>query len=390
MTKQRLNTSKPQKPASKQENNFRSLALRPNANKKSASGQKLGGAICNIASLIMPEKNRKRESTSKFFRKNPEEKISSHLRLTPEEVLENWRNHFYTPAGYLYHLILALRREGWWFRIDNVSKFCRKWELNRRTFYRVKAELIVLGKLEENITGSIDLRIPGVSQNDSPVTEGSQGVSRGSQGVSRGSQGVSHGSHSSPETPSGHGLYNTTDLSQISTASFTFKEREKGEFSTGHPEPEQEEAVHLDPEAQQNVPEDPPVAANIPDWTKFSAEDAPKFFDWVLTYKIPRLPEKPASPRCAAEGWIRKQGVQLYAEYERWLAGPQSGTTASTGPPALPPPKEETPEQRLQRYQQLWRNPACRKGIRKVIEDNPDWNLEIGPDGPKEVNHAND
>ncbi|MFG6107151.1 hypothetical protein U2F10_33250 [Leptothoe sp. EHU-05/26/07-4] len=37
----------------------------------------------------------------------------SHLRLTPEAVHQNWLDHFYTPAGYLYHLILALRKQGW-------------------------------------------------------------------------------------------------------------------------------------------------------------------------------------------------------------------------------------------------------------------------------------
>ena len=51
-----------------------------------------------------------------------------------------------------------------------VSQFCREWHINRRTFYRAKAELIANGKLEEHIKGSVNLRVPPLSQNDSPVT----------------------------------------------------------------------------------------------------------------------------------------------------------------------------------------------------------------------------
>ena len=306
-----------------------------------------------------------------------------HLRLTPEEVLENWRKHFYTPAGYLYHLILALRREGWWYRIENVSLFCRRWELNRRTFYRVKAELIVLGMLEENISGTIDIRIRGVSQFDSPVSPESQGVSPGSQGVS-------HGSHLSLETGSGQGFPDPTDLSQIFSRSDQERERESSEFSTGTAGADQAEPPPQDLASQPNELTDPPVESEPPDGTECSAEADDQFFDWVLTQKVPRLPTKPASPRSAAEGWIRKQRVQLFAEYQAWLAAPQSSPTAHTGPPPPPPIDEETPEERLRRYQQLWANPICRSGIRKTIDDNPDWNFEIGPDGPQEVNHADD
>ncbi|MGB3311543.1 MAG: hypothetical protein WBG32_10930 [Nodosilinea sp.] len=304
-----------------------------------------------------------------------------HLRLTPEEVLENWRNHFYTPAGYLYHLILALRREGWWYRIDNVSLFCRQWELNRRTFYRVKAELVVLGKLEENISGTIDIRIRGVSQIDSPVSPGSQGVSPGSQGVS-------HGSHLSLETGSGQGFPDPTDLDQIFLRSDQERERESEKFSTETAEADQTEPPPQNSGTQPSVLTDSSVEAEPPDGSQSSAEACDKFFDWVLNHKVPRLPTKPASPRSAARGWIEKHGVQLYAEYQSWLAAPQRSPTAHTGPPPLPPPEEVTPADRLKRYQQLWQTPICRNGIRKTIEDNPDWNLEIGPDGPQEKGHA--
>jgi len=327
----------------------------------------------------MPENQPKRESHAPP--KSSDERIAPHLRLTPEEVLENWRNHFYTPAGYLYHLILALRREGWWYRIDNISDFCRKWELNRRTFYRVKAELILMGRLEESITGNIDLRIPNVSQIDSPVSPGSQVVSHGSQVVS-------HGSQLSLETGSRQEFPAPTDLLQISY-SFKERERETEKFSTGvtkndHTEPE---PIPQDCPPVAEATESPPPPQEPPEGTTFSAAAEDDFFDWVLTYKIPRLPQRPASPRSAAKGWIEKHREQLYAEYRTWLAGPQRGSTDHSGtppPPRLPPPTEETPDHRLRRYQGLWQNPVCRNGIRKAIEENPDWNLTIGPDGPQE------
>ncbi|MGF1566870.1 MAG: hypothetical protein ACFCVD_02145 [Nodosilinea sp.] len=309
-----------------------------------------------------------------------EGRVKPHLRLTPEEVLENWRNRFYTPAGYLYHLILALRREGWWYRIENVSQFCRAWELNRRTFYRAKAELITMGKLEEHITGPIDIRIPGVSQIDSPVSPESQGVSRLTQGVSQ-------LSHLSLETASGQGFPDPTDLSQISSRSDQERERESDEFSTGKTGADQAEPPPQDPCTQPSALSDSPVEPEPPDGTEGSAAAAAEFFDWVLTQKVPRLPQKPASPRSAAEGWIEKHGVQLYAEYRSWLATPHRSPTAYTGPPPPPPPEEVTPAERLRRYQQLWANPICRNGIRKTIDDHPDWNLTIGPDGPQENTH---
>ena len=305
-----------------------------------------------------------------------------HLRLTPEQVLENWRQRFYTPPGYLYHLILALRREGWWYRINNVAQFCRDWEINRRTFYRAKAELITRGLLEEHIIGSLDLRVPNVSQIDSPVSELSPLVPDLSQPVTP-------VTHMAAETQSGQRLQNPTDLSQIFFRS-SLKERESAEFSTGNPEDDQE--TFCSPPA--TVPpgqKDPPLQRHPPEKISSSAaEDDPEFFDWVLTYKIPRLPNKPASPRSVAAGWIRKHRVQLYAEYQTWLQGQHRGISADPQPPPLPPPRAESPAERLQRYQQLWQTPICRNGIRKVIEDNPDWNLTIGPNGPQEVNHADD
>jgi hypothetical protein len=169
------------------------------------------------------------------------------------------------------------------------------------------------------------------------------------------------------------------------------RKRERSEkFSTGNTGTDQAEPPPQDTGLQQGTLPDPPVDLEFPGGAKSSAEADDEFFEWVLTQKIPRLPQKPASPRSAARGWIEKHEVQLYAEYLTWLAGPQRGPTAHTGPPPPPPIDEETPAERLRRYQQLWQTPICRNGIRRAIEENPDWNVEIGPDGPQEKTHADD
>jgi|GEM_PF-3400321 len=292
-----------------------------------------------------------------------------HLRLTPAQVLANWQQRFYTPTGYLYHLVLALRRQGWWLRIDNISQFCRQWEINRRAFYRAKAQLVLAGRLEENIDDAIDLRIPSygpqdrggglgqVSQFDSPVTKMSQdqGVSPVSQGVSPVSQGVSPVSQLASETIASQGVQRPTDLSQIYFRSDQ-REREGGDDIFN---------------PQNSSPEPDPLLLDV------------DFFEWVVSYKIPRLPEKPASPRSVATAWIQKYGDVLYQEYQHW------GETAATqqthpSPPGLPPPVQETPIERLRRYQQLWQSPACRPGIRQAIAQHPDWGLVLGPEGPQE------
>jgi hypothetical protein len=91
-----------------------------------------------------------------------------HARLTSQQVFKNWTKEgkkYYTPTGYLYHLLLALRKEGWWYRIDNITEFCDRWKIKRRTFYDAKAALIADGVLEENILGAVELRIIDAAEN---------------------------------------------------------------------------------------------------------------------------------------------------------------------------------------------------------------------------------
>ncbi|EKU97570.1 hypothetical protein Lepto7375DRAFT_6773 [Leptolyngbya sp. PCC 7375] len=295
----------------------------------------------------------------------------SHLRLTPEAVHQNWLDHFYTPAGYLYHLILALRKQGWWFRVENISQFCREWHINRRTFYRAKAELIANGKLEEHIKGSVNLRVPTLRQIDSPVTNLSPQVINLTQPETAQTQ-------SADETESQQAFPNSPDPSQLPSNS-SLKKREK--IASLSPELEQpnSQGITLSPDA----PEQPQTGeASLPgpqQWLDFSAEDDPDFFAFVIKNKIPLLPEPPASKQSAAQGWIRKYGNRLYTEYLQWLENQRQVQQRLTPIP----PNEETPDQRLQRYQMLWQNPTCRKGVRTAIQTHPEWHLEIGPNGPR-------
>ena len=295
----------------------------------------------------------------------------SHLRLTPEAVHQNWLDHFYTPAGYLYHLILALRKQGWWFRVENVSQFCREWHINRRTFYRAKAELIANGKLEEHIKGSVNLRVPTLSQIDSPVTNLSPRVINLAHPETVQTQ-------SAAKTISQQAFPSSPDLSQLPSNS-SLKKREK--IASLSPELKQpnSQGITLSPDA----PEQPQTGeASLPgpqQWLDFSAEDDPDFFAFVIKNKIPLLPEPPASKQSAAQGWIRKYGNRLYTEYLQWLENQRQVQQRLTPIP----PNEETPDQRLQRYQMLWQNPTCRKGVRTAIKTHPEWHLEIGPNGPR-------
>ncbi|MDJ0704783.1 MAG: hypothetical protein QNJ46_15985 [Leptolyngbyaceae cyanobacterium MO_188.B28] len=310
----------------------------------------------------------------------------SHLRLTPEAVRQNWLSRFYTPAGYLYHLLLALRKEGWWYRIENVSKFCRQWKINRRTFYRAKAELLVNGKLEENIVGGVGLRIPTLSQIDSPVSNLSPPVTNLSPPVT-------DLSHSTAKTQSEQGVCGTTDLSQLSFNSSLKTKREKAEFSTGSPQSDNQVESPPNHSGVANQDQDRVQSQSQPtDWINFSAQDDPDFFAFVVKYKIPKLPEQPASKQSAALGWIRKYGDRLYSEYGQWLETERRITSAKDQAAAsqprsgsLTPPKEISPEQRLKRYQMLWQTPTCRRGVTAAIKTNPQWGLEIGPNGPRKV-----
>ena len=132
---------------------------------------------------------------------------SPHLRLTPQEVKTLWEKGQYTPKGYLYHLVLAHRREEWAWKINNVSEFCREWGFVRRTFYKAKAALIDEGLLSEEIEGSFELIPHRCAPPDTPVPGGAHPVPGGA--------------HLSSETLSQQEVCDPTDLYRSFTTTYT-------------------------------------------------------------------------------------------------------------------------------------------------------------------------
>lgn len=132
---------------------------------------------------------------------------------------------------------------------------------------------------------------------------------------------------------------------------------------------------------EKKIPEKEAIA---PKWDKFSAPgDDPEFFEFVVR-RTTRLPQPPADARCAAEGWIRKQGHILYPQYLEWKEGQER--SAPKADDVLPLPDvlpELTPEQRLAKYQAMWQAPVCRKGIKEAIAAHPEWGIQIGKAGPE-------
>lgn len=81
---------------------------------------------------------------------------------------------------------------------------------------------------------------------------------------------------------------------------------------------------------------------------------------------------------CRAMEWKQAQN-QAEANQQR-----RSTLQVMDRPPA-PVVNEETPEERLSRYQLLWQTPPCRAGVRHAIATHPEWNLEITEAGPHPV-----
>ncbi len=163
-----------------------------------------------------------------------------HLRLTPAEVKAHWEKGNYTPRGYLHHLILAHRKPGWAWRIDNVSQFCRDWEIPRSTFYKAKAILVADGVITERIVGSVELTVISTNECTQPetgVSDGRQSVSDLRQVVPDLRQVVSDLRQSQPETVDGKEVCDPTPLNNSFTTTYTGSAGQEsvggGEFEHG-------------------------------------------------------------------------------------------------------------------------------------------------------------
>lgn len=114
---------------------------------------------------------------------------------------------------------------------------------------------------------------------------------------------------------------------------------------------------------------------------KSTFEIEPSYRDWLLA-KASRLPEPPT----LRELWLEKQSVNPanLREYDAWQLVQQQ---IAPLPPPLPPeqtePDSESIETKLARYQEHWPVMAMRKGIQHAISTHPEWNIDIGPEGPR-------
>jgi len=131
-------------------------------------------------------------------------KTQPHVRLTAEELKEDYKLGLMPAHTYLLYLIRSLRRDGHKLVIDCVEEFCKEWEIPSRSFYRAKNLLIQKGKLKEQIKGRVDLWVPGSRDEDedpSPATSG--GASATSGGASATSGGASATSGGTSATSGG-------------------------------------------------------------------------------------------------------------------------------------------------------------------------------------------
>lgn len=145
---------------------------------------------------------------------------SPHLRLSPAEVKRLWDRGYYTPTGYLYHLILSHRKPGWTWKIDNVSQFCKDWGIARSTFYKAKGALVAEGVIEEKIIGSVELTVISTNectQLETPVSDPGLIVSNGGQGVSDPGLSVSDGRHLTLESIDIQSVCDSTALNNFKT-----------------------------------------------------------------------------------------------------------------------------------------------------------------------------
>ena len=142
---------------------------------------------------------------------------SPHLRLTPAEVKALWLQKCFAAKGYLYLLVLAHRKVEWSWRIDNVSAFCKEWDIPRRTFYKAKALLIAEGLLSEDIIGALELTPHQCAPEGTPVSHSAQVVQQTAQVVQQTAQVVQQTAHSTLETPDTQTACDSTSLNNFKT-----------------------------------------------------------------------------------------------------------------------------------------------------------------------------
>ncbi|MEM9091288.1 MAG: hypothetical protein AAGC93_21420 [Cyanobacteria bacterium P01_F01_bin.53] len=271
----------------------------------------------------------------------------SHLRLTPAEVKIHWEKGNYTPRGYLHHLILAHRKPGWSWRIENVSQFCREWEIPRSTFYKAKAVLVADGVITERIVGSVELTVvstnectqpeTGVSDPGQSVSDPGQSVSDPGQSVSDPGQSVSDPGQSRLETVDTKEVCAPTSLNNSFTTTYTSSVGQEsvggGEFEHG----EDRTTLHDQNKGYLNEASHPEKDDFIPPILQQTKKFGVNVDDLQLKRAIEQWPDRvPVAIACLEEkqltvkhptryltraiqdGWQPEKGVQRVGWSEWW------------------------------------------------------------------------
>lgn len=87
------------------------------------------------------------------------EQNGPYITLTAEDLKELWLEKLIHSELYLLMLLNALNNSGLEIVIENIPAFCAEWNLPVSTFYKAKASLVLKGKIDEVITGSITLTV---------------------------------------------------------------------------------------------------------------------------------------------------------------------------------------------------------------------------------------
>jgi hypothetical protein len=280
----------------------------------------------------------------------PERKKSEpHLRRTVTQVKEKWLLGDYTPSGYLVELFSAMKAEGLPIVIQHVQAFCDEWEISRRTFFRAKATLVTQGRLDEEIRGTLIVRlIPNNSDQLSGDKVGTDGARSGTHDDKVGTDGARSGTHddkvgtATPSNPNQENRFDDSpdlysDLDQISNNSLS--------LPTHHPERE------LDNFSSEELEE--------------GTEE--EFRQWLMR-KAHQMPYKPT----LIHQWVRKQ-MEKPENWEEFLKYREAQIERINFPPAplefpatladyvYPLAQISEDEQRqnhLARLQAKWKQPA--------------------------------
>ena len=279
------------------------------------------------------------------------QKVLPHLRRTKEQIKEQWILGDYSASGYLAALFGAMKAEGLNIVIRSVKEFCKEWEIGERRFYRGKAKLISQGRLEEEIHGTLVVRLTAdkiVSMPDSTVVEDDDFGAGYDNTVSLSDSGIIE---NPPIAMQGKGSTKAPDLYRS--------------FS---------DLSHLDPP----TPPEPERERNI---LLFDQDGEPiqSYREW-LTRRAENLPQRVG----VIELWIEKNAAKKTLQ-RAFIKHSQDLTQANIPPWATDPVEntETNPRQEaLARLKAKWTMPRQRPA---AIAEAEDWGFVVTESGIEDV-----